>query len=465
MRKILPFIVIVSVMFSCLEPDRYPPVDIDEPEYEILKFSDGKAITCLYSYPSVDEEGNPITLSSALVAWKPTDDDSVETIKSVIAGCHITITSNRECPTSALGNFQTGDAAVMASLPTQADIPELRRSIMIMPDYQGYGISRDRVHPYLVQDLTARQVADAVKYGLQLYKDLDNAQPFADDWKTICLGFSQGGAVALATHRFIEQHAMDDELHFAGSFCGDGPYDLVQTLRYYFEDDGRSYGVETQHKKGTTPEPLVIPLLINGMLQSSPRLKGQTISDYLTKQFIDTGIMDWIESKEMTTTQIREKFYEMTENGLTASDGTYYSPQQMQELFPTRSKSKSLLGTYYYVTADLSHMFTPGFIGYWNDNSTSLENGDLFQNMKTAIEDNSLVQGWEVRHRIVFLHSKYDTTVPLGNYNEFAANHPEAQIRFIAYGKDDHEMTGTKFFLSLSGTTFLEDFTWLFAEK
>ena len=174
--------------------------------------------------------------------------------------------------------------------------------------------------------------------------------------------------------------------------------------------------------------------------------------------------MDWIDSKEMTTDQIREKFYEIAENGHTASDGTYYSPQQMQELFPAHTKTKSLLGTYYHVTADLSHMFTPRILDYWNDGAASSREG-ILRDLLTALQDNSLIQGWEVKNRIVFLHSKYDTTVPLSNYNVFTVNHPEAQIRFIPYGKDDHEATGTKFFLSLTSTTFLEDFTWLFAEK
>lgn len=133
-------------MFSCQEPDD-GQVMVQEPEYEILRFYDNKSITCTYSYPSIDENGNPVTLSSALVAWKPTDQDSVETIKSVVVGCHITITSNRGCPTSAIGSFQTGDAMIMASLPNQSAIPELRRSIVILPDYEGYGVSRDRVHP------------------------------------------------------------------------------------------------------------------------------------------------------------------------------------------------------------------------------------------------------------------------------------------------------------------------------
>lgn len=464
MKKFLLLAAIVSVMVSCQDPDDNG-VLVQQPEYEILRISDNKAITCSYAYPSVDCNGNEIMLSSALVAWKPAPQDTVETLKSVIIGCHITITADDQCPTQILGSIQAGDAMVMASLPNQAAIPELRRSIVIMPDYEGYGISRDHNHPYLVQELTARQIADAVKYGLQLYRDLDNALKFDDDWKTICLGYSQGGAAALATHKYIEQHGLDRELHFAGSFCGSGPYDLLQTFQYYFEDDGNSFGVETRHKRGTTPEPLVIPFIINGMIHSNPMMKGHTVSQYLSKQFIDTGIMDWIDGKELNTDQIRKRFYDMCINGNTASDGTYYSPEQMQELFPSHTKSKTLLETQYRVWADLSRMFTGEFLRYWNGDMTSDNEGNFFHDMMTALEQNSLVNGWDVRHRIVFLHSRHDTTVPYSNYLHFSANHPEAQIRHIDYGKSDHEPTGTNLFLSLTGTTFHEDFTWLFAEK
>ena len=229
MKKNLSLIIMVFVMISC-QDQQDDGIIIQEPEYQILSISDNGAIQCVYSYPSVDENGNEIMLSAALVAWKPAQKNSSGTIKSVIIGCHITITSDKQCPTSVNSSPTRGDALIMSSFPTQASIPELRQSIVIMPDYEGYGITRDRVHPYLVQELTARQVADAAKYGLQLYKSLDNAQPLAKDWKTISMGFSQGGAVALATHKYIEQHALDKELHFAGSFCGDGPYDLMQTI-------------------------------------------------------------------------------------------------------------------------------------------------------------------------------------------------------------------------------------------
>ena len=471
MKKILCLIAVVSLLFSCQDPENEKDI-VQEHEYKILSYTDNKTVSVTYSYPSIDENGNEITLSSALVAWKPTDQDSVDEIKSVIIGCHITITSNGDCPTSYLKSFVMGDAMLLFALPSQADIPELRRSIVIMPDYQGYGVSKDRIHPYLSEELTARQVTDAVKYGLQLYHDLENAQPFADDWKSICIGYSQGGAAALSTHKYIEQHEMDEELHFAGSFCASGPYDLTSTLRYYFEDDGQSFGVQTKHRRMTSPEPLVIPLLIKGMIDTDPDMKGYSVSDYLSKQFLDTGIMDWIQEKEKTTGQIRAEFYNICEKGHTAKDGTWYSPEQMQVLFPSHIMKQSLAGKDYEVTADLTQMFTPETLRYLDpmlsDDEGSPENVRLVQELMLALIENSPARafgGWEVRHKIVFLHSKYDTTVPLSNYYEFINNHPEAETRFIPYGKDEHQLTGTKFLLSLTGTTFLEDFTWLFAEK
>jgi hypothetical protein len=42
--------------------------------------------------------------------------------------------------------------------------------LVILADYEGYGHTASRPHPYLYQELTARQVVDAVRYGIALYK-------------------------------------------------------------------------------------------------------------------------------------------------------------------------------------------------------------------------------------------------------------------------------------------------------
>jgi hypothetical protein len=115
---------------------------------------------------------------------------------------------------------------------------------VILPDYEGYGVTRNNAHPYLYQELTARQVVDATRYGISLYKTSSRVDKvrhsFRSNWRSICVGYSQGGSVALATQRFIEQNGLTDELHLAGSVCGDGPYDMMATLMYYVK----------QHKEG-----------------------------------------------------------------------------------------------------------------------------------------------------------------------------------------------------------------------
>lgn len=50
-----------------------------------------------YDYPSTSGDGQPTTLSA--IACMPDGNGEGTVINNVIAGCHITITSNKECPT------------------------------------------------------------------------------------------------------------------------------------------------------------------------------------------------------------------------------------------------------------------------------------------------------------------------------------------------------------------------------
>lgn len=470
MKKRLLFLLIPVLFVACQKEDDENQNTRQEQEYEILSYTDNGSIFLTYSYPTIDQNGNYIRLSSALMASTPAKEDSSAVIKSVIIGCHITITSDAECPTMLNTSASINDVIIMNTLPKSAKIPELKQSIVIMPDYQGYGISVQDIHPYLSQELSGRQVADAVHYGLLIYDNLENAIPFADDWKTICLGFSQGGAVALATQRYIERNSLDEELHFAGTFCGDGPYDLLETLKYYMHDDGNSYGVQTAHTKGAISMPVALPLIVKGMLDSHPQMKNHDASDYFSKQFLDTGIMDWFQEKQKSTMDISKAWIDMTENGLTAKDGTVYSPEQMKSLFPDHSFTQTIMVKDFNVTADLSKMLNPDLFDYLNDPSNFEKeyrnfNGDKIQDLMAALESNSTVKGWEPAHKIVMLHSKYDTVVPFSNLLSFTGSHPDADIRTVYYGTKDHQKTGSNFFLALLNTTFSEEFTWLFAEK
>ena len=68
MKKILCLIAVVSLLFSCQDPENEKDI-VQEHEYKILSYTDNKTVSVTYSYPSIDENGNEITLSSALVAW------------------------------------------------------------------------------------------------------------------------------------------------------------------------------------------------------------------------------------------------------------------------------------------------------------------------------------------------------------------------------------------------------------
>ena len=86
--------------------------------------------------------------------------DSIETLH---IWCHIIITSDDERPTSQVFAEEPG---LMVLLPgrqygtsaTGGVADYAGRCIIIAPDYEGYGITKDRPHPYLCERIAAQQV-------------------------------------------------------------------------------------------------------------------------------------------------------------------------------------------------------------------------------------------------------------------------------------------------------------------
>jgi len=422
-----------------------------------------------FNYPSISASGDSTILSSALFAWTPSDRVDTDSIESLHIYCHITLGADRERPSTTTS--ASTEQTLLMSLPGReykaygsAEAANyVSRCIIIAPDYEGYGVSKDVPHPYLSEQVTAMQVADAVKYGLELYRaaaaDSANLLSIKSDWRTFAIGFSQGGAVALATHKYIEQTGLDNMLHFKGSMCCDGPYDLVSTIRYYYEDNGDSYGITTAHTKGKVTMPVVMPLILKGMYLTHPELKSYTIEDFLSQQLIDTGVLDWIDSKEYTTDQINTMWLNQIRNGID-ENGKKYTPEQMTELFSTEKGP---------VWGKVEKMFSPAVNSY-------LSNTENFKTVPTlpvnapqalhrALADNSLTAGWEPKHRIVFFHSKNDMVVPYSNYLSFRDAHPagEGIVYQIndTFSTADHATAGTLFCIYLLGKYYSSYFNWL----
>ncbi len=427
----------------------------------------GTSTVYYFSYPTVNSAGEPIVLSSALIAWTPDDRQQTDSIESVHIYSHATIGSDEERPTST--GFSK-EQIVLQTMPRRSYVgyednvaaDYVGRCIIIAPDYEGYGLTKDLPHPYLSQRLTAQQVLDAATYGLELYQKTSDERllPLKKDWRMFGIGFSQGGAVTLALQRLIEEEGLSEQLHFFGSVCGDGPYDLVQTLRYYSEDDGTSYGVETDHRKNMCTYPIVIPLIIKGMCSTHPAMAKYRIEDFLSQQLIDTDVLSWIDSKDYTTADMARMWHEQLVNGLTKSD-RYYSPEQMAELFaPVDDK----------VAGHLEKMFTPAVFDYLgNADSMSVVPTNpttASQALHLALAENSVCKGWEPKHHIQFYHSRGDMVVPFGNYFAFRDAHAASENIMYrvndTYTDVDHMTAAIIFFLEMfSSCSFAEHYEWI----
>lgn len=430
---------------------------INDVEYEHL-FSDSNGAFYKFYYMSTDAAGNPVRLSSLLAFQKPSNMSSSDVNNSVLINSHYTITADAQCPSNIqyAVDLDFPDYLLLSWLFSgdDASYNELvSKSVIIMPDYEGYGVSANRTHLYLAEELTAKQVVDGAICGLQIYQQLvngGNAPRLANNWRSFSMGFSQGGAVALAVQRYIERNGLSSDLRFRGTFCGDGPYDLIATLRYYMEDNGTSYDVTTDHRAEQATLPVVLPMILKGMIDSEPVMANYQLSDYLVEDFLATGILDWLNSKTMTNAQIAEAWLQQLQSGSTTVNGnTYTAPATMSQMFSKHGDAPWV---------DLSIVFTPGFYNYLTDlsnfNSVPTNPSNAYQAMHVALANNSLCTGWRPSHRIQFMHSKGDMVVPYGNYLAFRDAHPEDEG--VIYRVDstfstaDHQTAGIAFLGGLS---------------
>ena len=397
-----------------------------------------------FYYPSVNANGEPVIMSA--LATFP--DGSPDSINNVIIGCHVTITSNKETPSEYYnsGDWKSDTGMLMwhaangSVFPTSKDNP-LYYNLVILPDYEGYGITKDLPHPYLYQELTARQVVDATRYGIALYQEspviADYRNPLRKGWKTAAVGYSQGSSVALATHRFIEQNDLDEELHFAGSVCGDGPYDPIATVRYYLRENG-----------GLLNMPVVIPLILKGMLDSNPYMKEHEVEDYIVKDFIDTGIFQWIADKN-------DPEKEKTTDDITDALKKLYSNEKAQKPAEEDKKFMKVLNSD--GTAYIQNLFTPQVLEYFSN----AENFDalpttrgICEDLHMALESNNLTKGWLPKNPVAMWHYCSDTVVPYDNATSAMETLGEnCKLYTAGTGIDiswDHENGGAVFFTGLN---------------
>lgn len=248
-------------------------------------------------YESMAADGSPITLSGKVLM--PADGK----FDRYIVVSHYTIGSNKEAPSNAF--------------PLEGMLCSMGYAL-ICPDYIGYGITADKIHPYLVMDVTAINVVD-MYVAVRKYFDAAGLHPKHDD--IYLMGYSQGGATTMAVEYMIEEiynlFVLDEPIKIRRVFAGGGPYDVKATYERFVTENVADY-------------PVAVPLVLQGMI------KGNDLDldlKTMMQPWLCDKLDDWINSKLYTTAEINELLGTKITSYMLTETGMNVQSKEVSELF------------------------------------------------------------------------------------------------------------------------------------
>ena len=243
-----------------------------------------------YSYVNIittSADGSKIPMST-LIAWPKLIAE--HKADHAILGCHCTFTDDVKRPSNFKNVSMSSDVGIIVGQWASVSGICGYECLVIMPDYEGYGSTKDRSHPYLNREVQARQCIDAVGQGIDWYNKKHKGM--AKNFKIVSVGYSQGGAVAAATYRYCLEHEDVRKIlpMWEGAVCGDGPYDPFATIVEYCSTN-RLY------------MPVAPILMLKGLCDSDAEMKkiGAKPEDFMSAAASDCGIISSIASKEKDT--------------------------------------------------------------------------------------------------------------------------------------------------------------------
>ncbi len=164
-------------------------------------------------YMTRDPAGKPATASAGVLV--PTGSDAAcSGSRPVLLYAHGTATQKSYNLADVSNNREA--SLLMAMYAAQG-------FIVIAPNYLGYERSSLGYHPYLNAEAQAVDMVDGLRAGTAYLKAESSTKP-SD--KLLISGYSQGGHVALATHKVIERD-YGSEFKVTASAPMSGPYNLV----------------------------------------------------------------------------------------------------------------------------------------------------------------------------------------------------------------------------------------------
>ena len=242
----------------------------DKSIYKVMKqlyqYTHKHFVTFPVAYWSQTPQGDSLFVSGRVYLPKN------RILNGIIVANHYTMTSDEEVPSNRI---------------SMEIVYLLKGYAVIMPDYVGYGLSREEVHPYLHWRNAAQTAVDLLNcmpelldyYGYSYPKDV------------VVTGYSQGGAVALGVARMIEEnYHQENDWTVRKLYAGAGPYDPAGT--YLFSMERNEMGI-----------PAAIPLIVMG-LNDAYEL-GFALDEFFLDPLL-SNYEDWVVSKEYTVGQINQ---------------------------------------------------------------------------------------------------------------------------------------------------------------
>lgn len=363
-----------------------------------------------FQYESYDGKKNKEVLS-AKVYYHP----NTTLVKNIILVCHPTTTTNKEVP--------TGYAQMDKDVRRLVKYDDFT-TVVICPDYCGYGISSHKQHPYLIHDVTARNCVDAVAALRDELLKHDKLW-LNSDFSTDIVGYSQGGATALACAKYLDSDACPQEIKnrvkLRQTTCGDGPYSTVATVNKYIEwgkpktPENEALGVETPDED--LEYACVLPLIVMAAKDAYDDgcMHTVNIEDFFDPQFLSSGIIDHIMTKSVGTGYLDTELSKVM------------ARQRPVDVFSDKIINKQ----------------TGEF------NTTTNE----YKCLMRALDKADLTKGWQPKHPIYFFHLKSDKVVPYANYEAIKAGIEHDYPSMIHYvdaveahldvrGATNHELLG-----------------------
>lgn len=301
------------------------------------------------AYLSHDIAGEPVWLSG-WIAVPTSSEGGPSNADHVLFSTHYTMCKNSEVPSQS----DPYDAYAF-NLSTN-------KPVMIEPDYLGYGISKDREHPYCAPDIMAEESVNMILVCHDMLRDMHNMDCSTGEFPTYGIGYSQGGAIILACQRYVENSPKLTEeerqaIKWTRTCTGAGPYNSLATISQYLFQDKLSM-------------PVAAPLLVMGMVAAYPDIFGDIPAErYFSDAFNEAGIVDKVRSTDYDIDELNDAIKKACGN-------------TMQSMLSEEAKDF---------------------------------NSDLMQLLLKALGRSDLTRDWNPKAEIWFFHNTDDDVVPYLN--------------------------------------------------